>query len=84
MPISGIVITCQADQTNSVVSTIRKSGVAEIHGASPEGKVVAVIEAPSVEEEVRIVRSLAVLKGVINVHLAYHHIEDIPDPIGSC
>jgi nitrate reductase NapD len=84
MPISGIVITCQADRTSSIVSSIRESGVAEVHGTSPEGKVVAVIEAPSVEDEVRIVRSLAGLEGVINVHLAYHHIEDIPDPIGSC
>ena len=84
MPISGIVITCHADCTSSIVSSIRKSGMAEIHGTSPEGKVMAVIEASSVEDEVRIVRALAVLDGVINVHLAYHHIEDIPDPIGSC
>lgn len=84
MPLSGIVITCRADLTSSIVSSIKESGVAEIHGASPEGKVVAVIEAPSMEEEARIVRSLAVMDGVINVHLAYHHIEDIPDPIGNC
>lgn len=84
MPISGIVITCKADQTGTVVETIKTSGVAEIHGSSPDGKVVAVIEAPSVEDEVRIVNSLAVMDGVINVHLAYHHIENITDPIGSC
>ena len=84
MPISGIVISCLADRTNSVVSSIEQSGLAEVHAASRVGKVVAVIDAPTLEEEVRIVRSLASLEGVINVQLAYHHFQDIDDPIGSC
>ena len=84
MALSGIVITCRTGRTSDVVSSIVDSGVAEIHAATLEGKVVAVIDAPTLEEEVRIVRALAVMDGVVDVQLAYHHFEEILDPIGNC
>lgn len=84
MAISGVVITCRTGRTKDVVSSIVDSGVAEIHAATHEGKVVAVIDAPTFEEEERIVRLLAVMEGVVDVQLAYHHFEEVLDPIGNC
>ena len=77
VPISGVVIKCRPECTANLAQTLARPGSVEIHGALPDGSLVAVIEAESVEEETRIVAGLMETGGVIDVMLAYHNFEDM-------
>src|SRR6266704_5756908 len=80
MPISGIVIRCRPEQALTVSETVALGGSLEVHGVLTDGQIVAVIEADSVDEEVRIVSDLMKVEGVIDVRLAYHDFSDLcPD-----
>jgi len=77
MPVSGIIITCVvgcADAVQARVSTVE--GV-EIHGVLPDGQIVAVVEADTVESEVQLVSQLHEVEDVVAVRLAYHNFEDV-------
>ena len=54
------------------------SGV-EIHGVLPGGKIVAVLEADTVDGEVALVTELQELEDVISVQLAYHNFEEFDE-----
>ena len=77
MPISGVVIKCRPECVAHLVQTLAQAGSVEIHGALPNGSLVAVIESDSVEGETRIVSGLLETDGVIDVMLAYHNFEDM-------
>jgi nitrate reductase NapD len=77
MPISGVVIKCRPECTAHLEQTLARPDSVEIHGTLPDGSLIAVIEADSVEEETRIVMGLLETDGVIDVRLAYHNFEDI-------
>jgi len=77
MPISGVVIKCRPECAASLAQTLARPDSIEICGALPDGSLVAVIEADSVEGETRIVTGLLETDGVIDVRLAYHNFEDM-------
>lgn len=77
MPISGVVIKCRPEYAAYLSQTLAQPDSVEIHGALPDGSIVAVIEADSVEEETRIVTAVLETSGVIDVRLAYHNFEDL-------
>ena len=80
MPISGVVIRCRPEQALTVSETVALDGSLEVHGVLTDGQIVAVIEADSVDDEVRIVSDLMKVEGVIDVRLAYHDFSDLcPD-----
>ena len=51
MPLSGVVIKCRPELTEGLATTLAKQETVEIHGAMPDGRLVAVIESDSLEGE---------------------------------
>jgi periplasmic nitrate reductase NapD len=79
MPISGVVIVCEAERATLLAASLARPDEVEIHGITPEGCLVAVIDAPTVADEVQIVKRLMEEPGVLDVRLAYHHFGDGDD-----
>jgi periplasmic nitrate reductase NapD len=77
MPISGVVVICAPGQSGSVAGEISSLAGVEVHGVLPDGQIVAVIEADSVDAEVALVSSMHDIEGVAAVQLAYHNFEDL-------
>jgi nitrate reductase NapD len=76
MPISGIVIKCNPAKMDELAKSLAENGMIEVHGSLPDGKIVAVIEATSVEDEVQMISNLLAIDGIIDVQMAYHNFED--------
>jgi len=79
MPVSGVVISCQPDKAEAVVNVIMKISQIELHQRLENGKLVAVLEAAAVDDEVAIVNDILQVDGVLDVRLAYHNFEDLQD-----
>lgn len=77
MPVSGIVISCEPEKLKLLEEGVNMLHSIEIHGTLPEGKIIAVIETESVQEEVDLVSKLHELDGVVAVRMAYHNFEDV-------
>lgn len=77
MPVSGVVISCPEEKSEQIALEAAQLPGVEIHGVLPDGKVVAVIEGDTVDEEVALVSRLHELDGVISVRMAYHNFEDV-------
>ena len=77
MPVSGVVITCAEGSSESVAEKIGSFDGIELHGVLPDGQIVAVVEADTVQGEVNLVSQLHEVAGVIAVRLAYHNFEDL-------
>lgn len=77
MPVSGIVLSCSAGCADAVASRISGLEGVEVHGVLPDGRIVAVVEADTVDAEVELVSALHEVEGVLSVRLAYHNFEDI-------
>ena len=79
MPVSGIVVRCLDGCADDVAVRIVAFDGVEVHGVLPDGQIVAVIEADTVQGEVDIVASLHHVDDVISVRMAYHNFEDVPE-----
>lgn len=76
MPVSGIVVRCLDSCVDSVAKQIAAFKGVEVHGVLPDGQIVAVVEADTVDGEVALVTELQDIEDVISVQLAYHNFED--------
>jgi len=76
MPVSGIVLTCGPKSVDGVALRIAAIKGVEVHGVLPDGRIVAVVVADSVDDEVAIVSELQEIEGVDSVQLAYHHFDE--------
>jgi periplasmic nitrate reductase NapD len=77
MPISGVVVTCAPGLSDTVVNVISGMEGVEVHGVLPDGQIVAVVEAETVDAEVSLVTQMHEIDGVAAVRLAYHNFEDL-------
>jgi nitrate reductase NapD len=77
MPVSGIVLTCGSGTADDVATRIGTMDGVEVQGVVPGDRVVAVLEADSVDGEVSLFSRLHEVDGVQTVRLAYHNFEDI-------
>lgn len=77
MPVSGVVLRCLEGCADSVAAEISLISGVEVHGVLPDGQIIAVIEADTVQQEVNLVSELHDVKDVITVRLAYHNFEDV-------
>lgn len=76
MPVSGVVVSCQQDMSDQIASELSAVDGVEVHGILPDGQIVAVVEAGTVNDEVAIVSRLHDVNGVVSVRMAYHNFED--------
>ena len=77
MPVSGIVVRCLDGCADAVAIRIAAFEGVEVHGVLPDGQIVAVVEADTVQGEVDTVSQLHEVEDVITVRLAYHNFEDV-------
>ena len=77
MPVSGIVVRCLDGTADAVAVRITAFEGVEVHGVLPDGQIVAVVEADTVQGEVDLVSQLHEVEDVVTVRLAYHNFEDI-------
>jgi nitrate reductase NapD len=77
MPVSGIVVNCLAGRADAVAGRIAAYEGVEVHGVLPDGQIIAVVEADTIQGEVDLVSQLHDVEDVITVRLAYHNFEDI-------
>jgi nitrate reductase NapD len=77
MPLSGVVIKCRPELTEGLATTLAKQETVEIHGAMPDGRLVAVIESDSLEGELEIMTNMLATDGIIDVQLVYHSFEAV-------
>ena len=77
MPVSSVVVTCVQGKAEEVAGVIAAIAGVEVHGVLPDGQIVAVIEADTVQGEVDIVACLHEVAGVVTVRMAYHNFEDV-------
>lgn len=76
MPVSGIVLTCVAARVDDIALQLATVSGIEVHGVLPDGRIVAVVEADTVDDEVALVTELQEIEDVISVQMAYHNFED--------
>ncbi len=77
MPVSGIVVRCLEGCADAVAGRIAAFDGVEVHEILPDGQIVAVVEADTIQGEVDLVSQLHDVKDVITVQLAYHNFEDV-------
>jgi nitrate reductase NapD len=77
MPVSGIVVRCLDGCADAVAGRIALFDGVEVHGILPNGQIVAVVEADTVQGEVDLVSQLHEVQDVVTVQLAYHNFEDV-------
>lgn len=77
MPISGIVVTCTTASAKNVALQMSEQDGVEVHSVLPDGRIVAVVEADSVDGEVTLVTGFGEMDGVVSVQLAYHNFEQL-------
>ena len=77
MPVSGVVVSCQQGRAEGIAGEISAMEGVEVHGVLPDGQIVAVIEADTVDDEVGLVSRLHEVDGVLSVRMAYHNFEDV-------
>lgn len=81
MPVSGVVIRCQPEQSTGLAQSLNMPGAVEIRHVLDDGTLVAVIESDSVAAEVALVKELIAADGVLDVSIAYHNFEDLDDQV---
>lgn len=75
--VAGVLVHVRPDALPGLVHAARTIEGAEVYQASPDGRVVLVLEAPSSRAMVATMDHLRTLPGVINVSLAYQHAEPL-------
>jgi periplasmic nitrate reductase NapD len=75
MPVSGVVVTCAPGRGAGVAKEIACFTGIEVHGVLPDDRIIAVVEADSVDAEVDLVSRMHEVEGVASVGLAYHNFE---------
>lgn len=76
--LSSLVVHAQPDRLDGVAFSLAAEGC-EIHGRSPEGKLVVTLEAEAQGELNDTLTRIQLLPGVLAATLVFHHVEDQPN-----
>lgn len=84
MNVSGIVITTSPDRLAEVRQSLINSGLCEVHFQHPGGRIVVTIEGSDTDEEIRKMREIMNLPGVLTANLAYTcNEEEFAEPLNQ-
>ena len=76
MNVSGILVVVPVDEVQRTVGRLaRLEGVDVHHTDAPTGRIVATIEAPTIEGEVKILQRVKSLPQVILAEMVQHHVD---------
>ena len=79
MPISSVVINCRPAKVAAVAAELKTLPKLEIYHQLASGCLIAVMETPTVDKEVTLVKEIMQTDGVLDVRLAYHNFEDLQE-----
>lgn len=79
MNISSVIVMPQPGRAEDVVAALGRLEGVEVAAVSPEGKIIATIEADGDRETVETYEAMSVLDHVLSVAMVYHQKEDEPD-----
>lgn len=74
--IAGVIIHAAPGELDAVRMQVTRLPGARVHGAAPDGRMVATLETDSTKRTLDYMDALRILPGVINVALVYQHNED--------
>lgn len=76
MPISGVVITAKAENTDKVLADLAEYKELEIHGSDAKGQIVAVIDSESSDAMETLIDTINKHEDILNVGMTYLNTED--------
>lgn len=76
MNISGVLIATVPEKRDATIAALKGFEGLEIHHVLDDGKIIAVLERENTHEEVKAVRKIYNIEGVISAVMVYHHFED--------
>ncbi len=76
MPVSGVIVVCEAGAAGSVRSRIETHPSAEVREVSGHSLIV-VTDTATLEEDTRTVEWLGTVPGVLSTHVTFVNIEDV-------
>lgn len=77
--IGGVIVHCRPSHAVALKSRLARFPGTQVHAATPEGKLVATVEAGSAERILDVMDAMRRLPGVLNVALVYQHAEPTAD-----
>ncbi len=84
MNISGIVVKTAAEKVEEVMDTLRASGLCEVYFHDSAGRIIVTVEGADTNEEIRKMKEIMGLPGVICANLSYtYNEEEIEDALGQ-
>jgi nitrate reductase NapD len=75
--IAGIVVHAIPERVQRVAASISELSGAEVHAASPDGKLVVTLEGPSAREIAERIEAIQRLDAVVSASLVYQHNETL-------
>jgi nitrate reductase NapAB chaperone NapD len=73
MDISSVIVESLPAVKDNILKQMHNMPCVDVQASTPQGKIIAVIEAPDVDTAMEIHKSLWELPGVAGVQLAYHY-----------
>ena len=79
MNISSVIVIPGPDLAQQVARGLGQIAGVEVAAVSPEGKIIATIEADGDRETVETYEAISLMGGVMSASMVYHHKEDEPE-----
>ncbi|MDH3693965.1 MAG: chaperone NapD [Gammaproteobacteria bacterium] len=76
MNLSGILVLTSPERCSEVVDSLNQTSGVEVHIHEPQGRIIAVQEAATVDDEVAGLRRIKDLPHVVSAELVYHYVGD--------
>lgn len=76
MNISGIVVRTAPENVDEVIENLRATGLCDIHFNDPAGKIIVTVEGRDISEEMRKMKEIMAVPGVLCANLAYTYSEE--------
>ena len=76
MNISSCVIRCHPKNLEDVKKRVEESGVCDIHIVDEKGYIIVTIEGNGIEEEVKKLKTIQFLEGVLSADMVYSYSEE--------
>jgi nitrate reductase NapD len=80
MNISGVLVRSLPENINAVTARLEALAGVEVHGASPDGRLVVTVEESGDRAMADTVVRMQDLPGVLSASMIYHQYEEEPDP----
>jgi nitrate reductase NapD len=77
MVVSSLVVRTLPEQANTIRKKLGAIDGVEVNDIIDGYKIIVVMEADRVEDEITISKQISQMDGVLAVNLAYHHFEDM-------